>query len=210
MNTIGQAGFGRFLSDEAMTDKHPDVAESIFYSLRGAVHGGQAQYMAQGLLDDERLDPTALWSTLLAYYDTELNRANVVLYDTRRFLNVTLHPDTTASKFVTEVRGILQRLRKNSAKLAEDRDTIRALLLSAIKDDDYDIVQDTIIRTPDIPIETMLSELRNRENSLQMKDDTNNMGGDGTGSTRYSRRTPPTSTSGPYTSNMSGKGSSSP
>ena len=102
-------------------------------------------------------------------------------------------------------------IRKNSSKLAEDRDTIRALLLSAIKYDDYDIVRrDTIIRTPDMPIETMLSELRNRENSLQMKDETNNMGSDGTGSTRYSHQTPQTSTSGPYTSNTSGKRSSSP
>ena len=39
----------------------------------------------QGLSDRETLDPTVLWKTLMSYYDTAKNRANVSLYDTRCF-----------------------------------------------------------------------------------------------------------------------------
>ncbi|KAI2490879.1 hypothetical protein MHU86_23702 [Fragilaria crotonensis] len=83
VNVLGTAGFGRFLDDPALSGQHPEIAESIFYALRGAVHGGQAQSIAQGMLDDKRLDPTALWNGLESYYDTALNRANVVLFDIR-------------------------------------------------------------------------------------------------------------------------------
>jgi hypothetical protein len=64
VNVLGTAGFGRFLDDPTMSAKHPEVGESVFYALRGAVHGGQAQSIAQGMLDDKRLDPTALWTGL--------------------------------------------------------------------------------------------------------------------------------------------------
>ena len=50
INILGTAGFGRFLDDSVTTDKHPEVAESVFYALRGAVHGGQAQSIAQVML----------------------------------------------------------------------------------------------------------------------------------------------------------------
>ena len=189
MNTLGVAGHAQFLSDNMMTAKHPDVAESLFYAFRAAVDGGQAQYMAQGLLDSDTLDPTVLWKTLMSYYDAAINRANVSLYDTRHLLDLTLHPETTPSKFVTEFRGCLQRLCKNNKKIADDEDFIRALILGAIKDDDYNIVRDIIIRTPEMPIETMLNELRTRENALRTKEETSTMGGDGVGATRYSRRT---------------------
>jgi hypothetical protein len=209
MNTLGVAGHAQFLSDDTMTAKHPDVAESLFYAFRAAVDGGQAQYMAQGLLDSDTLDPTVLWKTLMSYYDTAINRANVSLYDTRRLLDLTLHPETTASKFVTEFRGCLQRLRKNNKKIADDKDFIRALILGAIKDDDYDIVRDIIIRTPEMPIETMLNELRTRENALRTKEETSTMGGDGVGATRYSRRTTQPSGS-PYSKTSSTGANSTP
>ena len=60
INILGNAGFGRFLDESAMAVKHPEVAESVFYSLRGAVHGGQAQSTAQGMLDDKQLLPEKL------------------------------------------------------------------------------------------------------------------------------------------------------
>ncbi len=57
VNVLGTAGFGRLLTDIDMSTKHPEVAESVFYALRGAVHGGQAQSIALGMLADKRLDP---------------------------------------------------------------------------------------------------------------------------------------------------------
>ena len=81
---LGTAGFGRFLTDDQMPVKHSVVGESVFYALRGAVHGGQAQSIAQRMLDKTRLNPVSLWSALEEYYDTALNRANVVLFDIRR------------------------------------------------------------------------------------------------------------------------------
>ena len=70
---------------------------SVFDALRGAVYGGQAQLIAQDMLDDKRLDSIALWIGLETYYDTALNRANVVLFDIRRLLNIRLDPDTEAT-----------------------------------------------------------------------------------------------------------------
>jgi hypothetical protein len=187
VNSMGIHGFGRFLNDASVTTKHPDIAESVFYSLRAAVHGGQAQYIAQAMVDENRLDPVALWSDLEAYYDTALNRANVVLFDVRRLLSIRLDPDVSGSKFVSDFRDCLQRLRKNNARLAEDTDTLRALLLVAIQDDAFEMVRDSIVHKPGTSVETILTEIRERETSLYMKDQASSISGDGTG-TRYSRR----------------------
>ena len=190
INVLGTAGFGRFLSEKTMVTKNPEVSESVFYALRGAVHGGQAQSIAQGMLDDTTLDPAALWARLEEYYDTALNRANVVLFDIRRLLNIRLTPDSTATKFISDYRDCLQRLRKNNARLSEDMDTLRALLLVSIQDDDFDTVRDSIVHKPNSSVETILTEIRERETSLMMKDQASNVGGDGSTSARYSRRTP--------------------
>ena len=84
INMLGTSGFSQFIdSDTVMVIKYPEVAVSVFYSLQGAVHGGQARSIAQQMLDDKNLDPSILWSALETYYDTALNRDNVVLFDTR-------------------------------------------------------------------------------------------------------------------------------
>lgn len=189
INVLGAAGVGRFLTDKQMLAKHASVGESVFYALRGAVHGGQAQSIAQGMLDETRLDSVALWSGLEDYYDTALNRANVVLFDIRRLLSLRLDPDTTATKFISDFRFCLQRLRKNNARISDDTDTLRALLLVAIQDDDFEMVRDSIVHKPGSGVETILTEIRERETSLVMKDQASKLGGDGTTpNTRYSRR----------------------
>ena len=196
INVVGAAGLGRFLTDDQMYTKHPDIGESLFYALRGAVHGGQAQSIAQGMLDEKRLDPVALWSAVEAYYDTALNRANVVLFDFRRLLSIRLDPDTTATKFISDFRDCLQRLRKNNSRIAEDTDALRTLLLVAIQDDDFEMVRDSIVHKPGNGVETILTEIRERETSLMMKDAGPTLGGDGSGTTRYSRRTGQSSSRG--------------
>jgi hypothetical protein len=188
INILGTAGFGRFLDETTWTNKYPEVSESVFYALRGAVHGGQAQSIAQSMLDDKQLDPVVLWSGLESYYNTALNRANVVLFDIRRLLNLRLTPDNTATKFISDVRDCLQRLRKNNAQLANDSDTLQALLLVAIQDDDFEIVRDSIVHKPNSSADQILTEIRERDTSLMMKDQASNVTGDGTSTTRYSRR----------------------
>ncbi|KAI2499912.1 hypothetical protein MHU86_14582 [Fragilaria crotonensis] len=188
INILGTAGFGRFLDETTWTDKYPEVSESVFYALRGAVHGGQAQSIAQSMLDDKQLDPVVLWSGLESYYNTALNRANVVLFDIRRLLNLRLTPDNTATKFISDVRDCLQRLRKNNAQLADDTATLRALLLVAIQDDDFEIVRDSIVQKPNSSLDQILTEIRERDTSLMMKDQASNVAGDGASTTRYSRR----------------------
>ena len=188
INALGTAGFSRFLDDKTVVSRHPEVAESVFYSLRGAVYGGQAQSIAQRMLDEKNLDPTDLWSALEDYYDTALNRANVVLFDIRRLLHLRLDPDNPASKFISAYRECLQRLRKNHARLSDDTDTLRALLLVAIQDDDFEMVRDSIVHKPDLSVESILTELRERETSLMMRDQASRLGGDGSSGTRVSRR----------------------
>ena len=93
------------------------------------------------MVDDDNIDPVALWAGLEAYYDTAVDHANVVLFDVRRLLSICLDPDVSDSSFVSDFRNCLQRLRKNKAKLAEDNDTLRALLLVAIQDDAFKTVR---------------------------------------------------------------------
>ena len=120
VNVLGTAGIGRSYDNHSMSGKHPEVAESVFYALRGAVHGGQADLLAQGMLDGKCLNPAAFWIGLKTYYDTALNRANVVLF------NIRLDPDTTMSKFLLDYRDCIQRLRKNNEQIFDDTDTLRA------------------------------------------------------------------------------------
>jgi hypothetical protein len=127
-------------------------------------------------------------SALELYYDTALNRANVVLFDIRRLLNIRHDPDNTAAKFIVEYRECLVRLRKNNARLADDNDTHRAILLVAIQDDDFEMVRDSIVHKSDSSVDNILTEICERETSLMMKDQASGIIGDSTGTTRYSRR----------------------
>ena len=73
--------------------------------------------------------------------------------------------------------------------IASDDASLRALLLVAIQDDDFDVVRDSIIKDPNRKAEAILTDLRERDHTLNMKD--NNapqLTGDGNQSTRYTRR----------------------
>ncbi len=64
INVLCAAGLGRFLCDQETRLTHESVGERVFYALRGPVHGCQAHPIAQGMLDNSRLDSVALWSGL--------------------------------------------------------------------------------------------------------------------------------------------------
>ena len=112
----------------------------------------------------------------------------MVLFDIRCLLNIHLDPQMTATKFISDFRNCLQRLHKNNAHLPDDNDALQALLLVAIQDDDFELVHDSIVHKSDVSVESILTELRERETSLMMKDQASNQSGDGTSNSRYSRR----------------------
>jgi hypothetical protein len=189
VNSMGIYGFDIFfLKDSAKAKKYPHIGQIVFYLLQAVVHGGQAQSIAhQAMVDYETFDPVALWADLEAYYDTAINRANVVLFNVRCLLSIRLDPDVSGSSFVSDFRDCLQRLRKHKARLADDTDTLRALLLVAIQDDSFETVRDSIVQKPNNSVEAILTEIRERETSLTIKDQAANVGGDGATGVRHSR-----------------------
>jgi hypothetical protein len=190
VTTLGIYGFDIFLRDDAEVAKYPGFGQSVFCLIRAAVHGGQAQSIAQAMVDDEMFDPVKLWKGLGAYYDTAVNRANVVLFDVRKLLSLRLDPDVSGSSFVSDFRDCLQRLRKHKAKLADDTDTLRAFLLVAIQDDSFETIRDSIVQKPKSTINDILTEIREREATLNLKDHhaSTTKHGDGSTGSRHSRR----------------------
>ena len=74
------------------------------------------------------------------------------------------------TKFIADFNECLSRLKKNKAGLATDTDTLRALLLVVIQDDQFKLVWDTIVKEPTRGMEEILKDLREWETSLQIKD----------------------------------------
>ena len=92
----------------------------------------------------------------------------------------------TASKFISDYKDCLTRLRKVKAKIANDNETLRALLLLAIQDPNFDTVRDEILKSPSKTIEDLLTDLRERDSSLAIRDSSHNeINGDGLS---YARR----------------------
>jgi hypothetical protein len=99
-----------------------------------------------------------------------------------------LNPDLSGSSFVSNFQDCLQRLRKNKAQLAEDTDTLRALLLVAIQDDAFDTVRDSIVHRPDNSVEAILTEIQEREMLLNIMNQACNVTGNSVATTQQSRR----------------------
>jgi hypothetical protein len=79
--------------------------------------------------------------------------------------------------------------------LAEDTDTLRALLLVAIQDDQFETIRDNIVHKPTLSIDEILKDIRKHNTSMQMKDGACNITGDGTTlsgqqTTSYTRASP--------------------
>jgi hypothetical protein len=140
INTLGTACLGRLLDDKSMSGKYPDVAEAVFYALRSVVYGGNFNLSPRRCWMIKNYDPSELWECLENDYNTTLNRTNVVLFDIKRLFNFRLDPDTTATKIISDFRDCLQQLRRNKATIAGDNASLRALLLVAIQDDDFEVV----------------------------------------------------------------------
>jgi len=62
---------------------------------------------------------------LTEYFDTALNRANVVLYKIQHLIGLRLDVDVLPSKFISDFNDSMLHLTKNKAMLAADNDTLR-------------------------------------------------------------------------------------
>jgi len=158
-NTLGQAKLRSFLTDATLQSTHKIVAESVFYALKKALTGGNAKHKATVLADKDQFSPSVLWLQLITHYDTPLNRANVILYEIRRLFNLRLDASTQPDKFLEEFTDCLNRLTKNKAQLASDKDTLRALLLMAIQDREFDNVRNKIVSDPALDWDDILHKI---------------------------------------------------
>ena len=170
VDTLGQHGFGVYLTDPSRHDSHRELSESVFFAIRKSLRSGTARNLAQTLYDANNLNPFTLWKDILAYYDTAVNRANVVLFEIKRLLGLRLDANVVPVQFISDFNQCLLKLKQNNAQLASDTDTLRALLLVAIQDDDFESIRDDILKKPENGIESILKDLRERDTSLQIKD----------------------------------------
>jgi hypothetical protein len=88
MNRLGQAGLAHYLTDADVVSSNKEVAKAVFYAIHSSLQGGDARSLVMALYDAKTLDPFWLWSDIVAYYDTVINRANIILFDLRRLLNL--------------------------------------------------------------------------------------------------------------------------
>jgi hypothetical protein len=98
----------------------------------------------------------------------------------KHLLNLRLDLDVTPTSFIANFKECLLCFQKHNAKLAEDMDTLHALLLVAIQDDQFEMIRDNIVHKPMLSIDEILKDIRERDTSMQMKDGARNITGDGT------------------------------
>lgn len=171
INQLGQAGLGHALTDTKWCKDHPDLSEAVFFALRQSIHKGTAKHVAQKLYEAKNYSSHQLWLDLTSQYDTALNKANLVLFAVKKLLRLQLHPGILPDAFIADFESCLGQLRTTKAKLADDNDTLRALLLVAIQDDEFDNVRRDIVKNPELTATDILKEIHDRDQSLNMIDD---------------------------------------
>ena len=142
----------------------------VFYALQAALQNGTASNFATTLYDDNKCNPLELWQNIEQWYDTSVNHTNVVLFEVKKLLSLHLDPDVVPTKFIADFNECLLQLKKNKAGLATDTDTLRALLLVAIQDEQFEPVRDMTVKEPTRGVDEILKDLPDQETSLQIKD----------------------------------------
>ena len=94
----------------------------------------------------------------------------MVLIEVKKLLSLRLDPDIVPTKFIADFNECLLRLKKNKAGLVTDTDTLQALLLVAIQDEQFEPVWDMIVKEPTRGVDEILKDLHDQETSLQIKD----------------------------------------
>ena len=81
-----------------------------------------------------------------------------------------LDADVMPTMFIADFNECLLWLKKNKAGLATDMDTLRALLLVAIQDEQFELVRDLIVKEPTRGMEEILKDLHEWETLSHIKD----------------------------------------
>ena len=168
MNDLGKVGLIHFLN--LIIAKSPGLATSVFYALWAALQNGTAANFATALYNDNNYNLLELWTNIEQWYDTSVNHANVVLFEVKWLLSLRLNADVVPTKFISDFNEFLLWLKKNKAGLALDTDTLWAVLLVAIQDNQFELVQDSIVKEPTQGMEEILKDLCEWETSLHIKD----------------------------------------
>ena len=90
VNDLGKAGLICFTNDPSTVTKQPEMDTSVFYALRAPLQNGMASNFATALYDDNNCNPLNLWWKIEQWYDTSVNRANVVLFEVKKLLSLRL------------------------------------------------------------------------------------------------------------------------
>lgn len=146
LTKLGTAGLARYLIDSALVVNNPDLAESFFYAPMIATMAGLAKHVSKDLMNQKIYDPVYLWANTENYYDVNVNKANVILYEIERLLALELNTSMAATEFINDYKDCLQRLRNVKGKIATDNETLRALLFLAIQDSNFDTSTDEILK----------------------------------------------------------------
>jgi gag-polypeptide of LTR copia-type len=165
--TLGQVGVSQAISDPSFTTKYPKMSERVFYSIYAAVQQGHAGSLAKQLEMSNSRDAFQLWSLLTKEFETDTNKLNQSLYMVQKLLNLKLTKDIPVAQFRNDFRTQWLEYRNMNAKMADEKDFIRPLMLMSLQDDTYDKVREKILRDPNLTVPDFLEELRNREQIIQ-------------------------------------------
>ena len=88
VNDLGKVGLIHFLNDTLIIAKSPELATSVFDTLRAALHNGTVANFATALYNDNNYNLLELWINIKQWYDTLVNCANVVLFEVKQLLSL--------------------------------------------------------------------------------------------------------------------------
>jgi hypothetical protein len=89
MNWLGQACLACYLTDADIVSSNEVIAKVVFFlAICSSLQGGDAHSLVTVLYDANTLYPFWLWSDIVAYYDTDINQANIILFDVKCLLSL--------------------------------------------------------------------------------------------------------------------------
>jgi hypothetical protein len=68
--------------------------------------------------------------------------------------------DVAPTSFIADFKECMLRLEKSKAKISKDTNTLCALLLVAIQDDQFETVRDSIVHEPTWNVKDILKDIR--------------------------------------------------
>ena len=184
-NILGQYSLTDYIESADAAARNPRVAGAVFYALKRSVSDSKVSYYGDQLEAKLDRDPYKLLLNLRTHFDTSLTKSNILLTELLVLLNLRLDAGTDPNEFIKDYRASLLKLTKSDSPVATDKDFHRAILLMSLQDDSYETVRDEILSSPEKTVEEHLAAIRQRYQSLDIKDG-HSLGGDGITSRRTS------------------------